>query len=94
LKFWFVLLIVCLLLSVGVSALSCDYDPDPMIASDLSLPSWVPDRFQLGESRIWWNCVSNMTNYTCLSSVHDNSEGTPVLQVNPDARNIKVSRCY
>lgn len=86
------LLILALLITLAipsVNALVCSYESNPYIAQDFTLPI-VPDKFQFFETQIYWSCVSNLTDYGCISTIHDGNNVTaPILQVNPDAQDIQ-----
>lgn len=69
------------LLSMG---LVCEFETEPEISFDMSLP-FLPDTWQFFESKIWWHCVSNMTDYSCISAVHNGTDiSNPIIQTNPD----------
>lgn len=77
-----IILTILLMLLPSAAALECQFDATPFIDTDFSIP-FVPDKWQFLQDKIYWQCLSNMSEYSCVSTIqNDNANGT-VVQVNP-----------
>jgi hypothetical protein len=77
------------LLALSSVALVCDFDSNPIIEKDFTLP-FLPDDWQFAEDKIYWHCYDESIDYSCVVAVHDGNLVTDgIIQVNPDIEDIK-----